>query len=266
MILSDITLKGILTVSVIRSSSWSYRITLTPTDKLRLKHFIGHETAYFNALVNGLAGPLRTMPGTFKDMTGQWEEVFALAATHSINPMNEKVLPKPFQAYAELLASADAKKSLLLDVAATKASLSYVVRRAMAVEVLRHAREQSASYNSVSEGEQVYRYALETLSALQPGQKRHVQLPKGSYTQAKGEREDELVLTIPYFSEPIKVAVPPVHWNMLIVREDQDGGITLELSKESAQYLVKRTDASGLTRRKKKRGDHRGAYSMPVSG
>lgn len=254
-------------MSVIRSSSWSYRITLTPTDKLRLKHFIAHETAYFNALVNGLAGPLRTMPDTFKDMTGSWEEVFALAATHAVNPMNEKVLPKPFQAHAELIASADAKKSLLLDVAATSASLSYVVRRAMAVEVLRHAREQSINYNATVVGEgQVYRYALETLSALQPGQKRHVQLPKGAYAQAKGEREDELVLTIPYFGEPIKVAVPPVHWNMLIVREDQDGGITLELSKESAQYLVKRTDASGLTRKKKKRGDHRGAYSMPVNG
>ena len=253
-------------MSVIRSSSWSYRIVLSPTDRLRLKHFISHETAYFNALVNGLAGPLRTMSSTLKEMTGAWEEVWGLAAMHSVNPLQEKVLPKAFAAHAELLAAEDTKKSLLLDVAASKASISYVVRRAMAIEVLRHAREQSISYNAVSEGDQVYRYALETLTPLQPGQKRHVQLPKGSYTQAKGEREDELVLSIPYFGEPIKVAVPPVQWNMLIVREDQDGGITLELSRESTQYLVKRTDASGLTRRKKKRGDHRGAYSMPVNG
>lgn len=246
-------------MSNIKSSSWSYRIDLSPQDKLRVRHFIAEEMNYFNTLVNGFAGPIRTMPDTIKSLTGRWEEFVGLVAAHQCNPYTTAVRnhPQAFLPFADLYGSLDPKKSLLLEVVATPGTLSYLTRRAMAIEMLRFAREQAAAYADTLKTEsQVYRYAVETLSPLEASQKRHVQLPRGAIRiEQIAERPNvpatELILNVPYLKDPVIIPAPPLQWNMAILRDDGDGQWTLELSKESNTYLLKRTDASGFKRRKK---------------
>lgn len=249
-------------MSHIRSSNWSYRIELGAQDKIRAKFFIAEETKYFNALVTGLAGPLRTMPDTLASLTGRWEELFGLAASHGINPLDTaaKKWPKAYARYADLIEGEnDAKKSLLFGIATSPATLSHIVRKNMAIEILRHTREQSAAISNPLVGEgSVYHFAVEVLSPFEDGQKRHVQVPVNALKRETAE-DGHISIQLPYLGKSLTLPIPPVEWNMAVLREDRDGSHTLELSREISSYNVKRVDAAGPRTPRRRKSDQRSA-------
>jgi hypothetical protein len=234
-----------------------------PADQIRVRHFIEEERDYFNAVVSGLAGPLRTMPETLKAMIGQRETLFGLAAAHALNPTQVRAEKrhKAFAPFADLIAAADLRQSLLFDIVAAPATLSHVVRRNLAVEALRHAREQSLALAEPALAESSHRFAIQSLSTQEKGQKRHVQMPRSTITVT--ETEGEITLKLPYTVSPVTVAKPPVNWNMAVLRDDQNGSFTLELCQEDAGYNLRRTDATGFKKRRKA-GDHNGQYAITV--
>jgi hypothetical protein len=233
-----------------RSTSWSYRITLKPHDQIRVRHFIEQERAYFNAVVTGLAGPLRTMPGTLQAMNGRLEDLFGLAAAHAVNPtqVRPEKRHKAFATFRELIASADLRTSLLFDIAASPATLSHAVRKNLAIEALRYAKDQSVAISDAAMIDGTYRFAIQSLQPMDATQKRHVQMPRSTVTVT--ETDTEITLKLPYTVDPITVAKPPVNWNLAILRDDGQGNFTLELCQESAGYDLRRSDASGFKKRR----------------
>lgn len=233
-----------------RSTSWSYQITLKPHDQIRVRHFIDHERAYYNAVITGLAAPLRSMPATLQAMTGRLEDLYGLAAAHALNPTQVKAekRPKAFASFKELIASADMRTSLLFDIAAKPATLHHAVRKAIAVEALRYAKDQSVAISDAAQIDGTYRFAIQSLQPLEREQKRSVQMPRSTITVT--ETETEITLKFPYTLDAVTVSKPPVNWNMAHLRDDGAGTFTLELAQESASYNLRRTDASGFKKRK----------------
>ena len=246
-----------------RASTWSYRVDLSPSDTIRLRNVIAAERGYFNALVTGLNGPMRTMGETLRGLTGRWEGIVGLVAETRTDLRNVKAAnPGIFAEYADLLfengrSKIDSKTQVFMDIAAQAGDFNAKARRNMAVEMFKHAREQSAALaNTMNREDQVLRYAVETIVPLDPGSKRHVQLPKSAVTVEMVEQDGEKMqkIILPYLTAPIVVPEPPLDWNYLILREDTDGRHTLEMCRETnAQYLLKRTDHVRLQKKRQTR-------------
>jgi hypothetical protein len=245
-----------------RSSSWIARVTLPSADTIRLRQYISQEMHYFNALVAGFGGPMRTMPETFAAMTGRLESLFGeVAASYvDVRSLKEDNLPVQFKPYADLLfkdgkSAIDTRTMLLFDIARSNASIDASVRRGLAIEMLRHAREQSAHIASPQNREdQVYKFAVETVTPLEPRNKRHLQLPKSAVNTAT--KDARLAIGLPYIRTPIIIPAPTTSWNYITLRDDDDGSHpgqwAIELSQESPMYLLRKTDSSH--RKPKRRG------------
>lgn len=245
-----------------RATSWTARITLPSADTIRLRQYISQEMHYFNALVAGFGGPMRTMPATFAAMTGRLESLFGevAAAPVDVRSLKEDTLPARFKPYADLLfqdgkSAIDTRMMLLFDIACSPSSIDSSVRRGLAVEMLRHAREQSAHIaNPTNHGDQVYRFAMETVTPLESRNKRHLQLPKSALNTAT--KDERLAIGLPYVRAPIIIPAPTTQWNYITLRDDDDGTKpgqwSIELSQETPMYLLRKTDSSY---RKPKRND-----------
>lgn len=242
-----------MSMETTRTSGWSQRIDLPAADRMRVRFFIEQETAYLNGLINGFGGPMRTMPEVLRNMTGRWEALYGLAASHGLNPVNARPsgLPLAFKPYADLISTASVKQSLLFEIAAQPATLAHGVRRAMAVEVLRHARIQGDALSQpLQDG--TYRSLVEVLSPMEVGQKRHVQVPRSEVRLSGARDEASVSIQFPYLNTKVDIVPPNFAWTTAILREDEDGGVVLELVREEVAYNPRRVDAAGPRRRKRK--------------
>ena len=232
------------------SQSWITRSDLTTHDRLRLRRFIAAERGYYNMLLDGLAGPIRTMPDAVKKFTGRMESLLAIVAAARIDLSNLKAdaIPAPLAPYADLLfvdgrPALDAKVMLILDLVRKEGAIHPHTRAGLAVEMIRYAIDQIAILNRTSlpsSEDASYKYSIRMLTPLDERNKRHVQLPKTAVGIAT--EEDGTTLTIPYLGAPLKIATPQREWNYAVIREDDDGRMTVELSKESTRYLLRRFD------------------------
>jgi hypothetical protein len=209
---------------------------------------------YFNALVAGFGGPMRTMPETFAAMTNRLESLFGEVAQSyaDVRSLKEDDLPARFKPYADLLfkdgkSAIDTRTMLLFDIARSVSSIDPSVRRGLAVEMLRHAREQSAHIaNPQNREDQVYKFALETVTQLEPRNKRHLQLPKSALVTAT--KDGRMAIGLPYIRTPLHISAPTTSWNYVTLRDDDDGTNpgqwTIELSQETSMYLLRKIDSS----------------------
>lgn len=234
---------------------WTTPVVLTPNDALRVPRAIAEEIRYYNGLIAGLNGPQRTMPDTFKALTGRLEQAFGAVAASGkpVSSWRADGLPGELAAYRDLLFEdgkprLDTKTRMLLDVAAVPAMLHPETRRAMAVEMLKAFREQSAALAStLHRADQVYRRAFETLVPIDARVKRHLQMPRAAILL--GEDEEATLLRVPGVVEPLRLPRPPLTWNIALLRPEVSGW-SLELRRESAPYLVRLLDPV-LSRRRK---------------
>lgn len=243
-----------------RASSWTYRVELPPADKMNLKKFVAEETAYYNAVVGGLSGPMRTIPDTLAKMTGRWETLVGEVAATGIDVRSIKptAIPVGLDRYRDLLfqdnrLSVDTKTMLIFDIVAQAGAVHPEVRRGMAIELVKNARDQSALLTAkINREDQVYRFAVETLTPHDYSTKRHVQLPRSVLAVEEGE-DGQTTIRVPYFTSPITVQTPPIPWSYLILRSDDDGKCTMEMSRETSPYLARRSDTSSLRRAKRRK-------------
>lgn len=230
------------------SQPWFHRVDLSPSALLHLRRFIAGERAYYNLLLDGLAGPIRTMPDAVKKFTGRMESLLAIVAAARIDLSKVKAdnIPLPLSPYADLLfkdgrLALDGKEMLIFDLVRKDSSIHPHTRAGMAVEMIRYAIEQIGVLNRTSlpsSEDESYKYAVRMLTPLDERTKRHVQLPRTAIGVAT--EGSETTLSIPYLAGPIKI-VTPREWNYLLLRAD-DGRMTIELANEKARYQLRRFD------------------------
>ena len=208
-------------------SYWQTPVQLNPLDRKRLSFFISQELGYYNAIVSGFAGPMRSMPSTFAQ-TATLEEFFAAAAVNQTVSEN---------------AAVDSRVLMLARIVATKAVLHADVRRNLALAVLRECRAQSRALSEPSLSS-----LIETLQPIDPAMKRHVQIPRSAMTVKEGDKH-EVVVQLPYFSEPLTLTRPNSSWNYAYARIGLDGAISVDLAFENSSYVLRKMDRAGPPKR-----------------
>lgn len=234
---------------------WTFRVEVSPSDKLMARQIIRNEIGYYNALLAGLASRPRTAPKFMVDLVGSYEIILGEVAAHRYNLRNMKPdnLPVSLQPYQRLLFGdgnrrVDEKLVMLAEVFATHAEIHPETRKTMALAMLKFYRDQSALFLSENNrSDQAYRMAGETLESLDHRSKRSFQLPRSSLNIIK--KDGDTVVYLPYFSQPFVLSehIADSDWNLLILRDEDYGSMaakwTLEISKEPNQYLVKKFDS-----------------------
>lgn len=236
---------------------WTTPLPLTTGDMQRLARSIAEEMRYYNGLIAGLNGPQRTMPDTFKNLVGKMENLFgAIAASgHQISTLTPSSVPVELNAFRDVLFDSDGKSKLdvktrmILDVAAAPGVLPPETRREIAMEMLRTFRNQSEALSgTLLREDQVYRRSVETLVPIDMKVKRHLQIPRSALTVI--EHADDIVLHIPGVQSPAKLPVPPLAWNIAVIRPDSEQW-SLELRKESVPYMLRLFDPIPSRRKSK---------------
>lgn len=246
---------------------WSYRVNASTKDLQRLRIFVREEVHYHNALVSGLNGPIRSMPDVFRDLIGANEKIYAEVAAYAVDLRQARSLPASLEPYRDTIyengtLKLSPKMMIVLDVVKTPSNLHVEARRSMAMTFLSSAKDQSAAFhNTLSENNRlghVYKYAPETLQAVDEQIKRHVQLPKSAIKMTENGRN--VVFKFPYMMEEFTIPAPQILWNKIYMRElikpdgQSSGMIMLEFASES-HYDMRRVDALPYTRKKARRDD-----------
>jgi hypothetical protein len=235
-------------ISKSHNRNWAHEVELSSTNKRNLKYFISEERNYFNRLIDGFSGPSRTMRDVLSRMIGPYEEMFGVLAAHkiSLSTVTMTALPKALQPYSAILVSADgkclidSKMMIIYDIAALPGEILHQVRRAMAIAALGYAREQASLLSDRSDGEQSYKFAIPTLVPLDERTKRHAQVPRNAL-KASEDTDGMTSIEIPYLTSNLSIPTPPFKWNYISIRLDDDKTV-VEVSMESAPYLLKKTD------------------------
>lgn len=224
---------------------WSFRVPMTPRDHLNLRAAVTQERKYYNGLVAQLSGPMRTMPDVLKSFAGLGETAFGMVAV--AGGAVRTVLAEA--RFSTLLS--DPKAALILEAARSPGVIHGEMRKAIAIEVLRAARDMTAAMHNTLKptvtDDHVYRHAVETLVEHDDKTKRHVQIVKSLCTVTKRD-DDRTAIQTPYTTSPIVVPMPDMNWNLLVLREEENRREgdepfwLIEFHDVKANYLVRKTD------------------------
>lgn len=233
---------------------WSQFLDLSPEQSLRLRSFAAQERAYYNALVEGFSGPIRTMAETITHVHDRYPGLFGFVAETGcdVRTLRREQAPDIASLFnADGRLGIGPRDALIFDIAAAPAVLHTKVRRAMALAMLAHAKEQAdALANPLPD--HGYRFAITMLSSHEERTKRHLQMQRSLLKIS--DKEGRTTITLPYFAVAVEIATPRVAWNYAMLRWNGDperpNAWVLELSQESAPYLLGRSDP---VRRAKKR-------------
>ncbi len=236
-------------------------IDVVPSDKLRLEHFFKQEAAYYNHLVEGFSTLVRSFPEVIAECNDDWQKVFGHIAETKLNlrpfvdtPPKESELSPFLQLYKHCLYTLTERKIILADLAASPGTLLPVVRRNMAMEMLKFYKEQAAKILTPGSGRSnengdVYREPPEMLSRVDNDRKRHLQIPKIALKFEWNAIKEATEIRVGYAAHPI--SVPNVNllvksnWNFVVIRQEQ-GEFALpqtpwvmDVRKVPVAYLVK---------------------------
>lgn len=120
---------------------------------------------------------------------------------------------------------------IVLGIFGQKINIVPHTRRAMATEMIKYAIDYAKEIANAGNGEQVYKFAISTISPGNEHNKRHVQLQRKAIRVIKNENSSMLI--VPYFKTPISV---PKHviWNYASFRIDKDKKMCIELTMKIA--------------------------------
>lgn len=220
---------------------WSNKIELDGTDLRRLKYFIGEELSYYNALVAGLAGPMRSMPEAVASLE-RYEGLMGEVARSrtGLASIKKNALPANFKPFEHVLfdeagrIALDGKALFLAEVFAKPGTLNIDVRRNMAISVMRETRRHSKTILAETA-------LVEALEPIEPANKRHVQIPR-SAIKIVSENKEAITLKLPYFEAELTIRPPSGGWNYAYVRVDFEGIVSLDLTHEENPYALRKQD------------------------
>lgn len=223
-----------------RSREMTIMVDIDATDQQRLKAFMAQELNYYNTLVNALTPRCLTFPETILALHEDWITVFGQIAYEGRSIKNleyakpDAELTEGQEPYRKFLVGKDSQGNRfmtesmfsIMSAAAAPATLHPVVRRNMAVAIIKHLKEQASrviSRNQDGIGD-AYKVAPEMLQTYEFAQKRHLQMPRSTLYSVKWNSEKECTeISHCYSSNPL--VVPKVNlesdnnWNLLILHQ-----------------------------------------------
>lgn len=199
------------------SRSWerTYNIELDNSTKKNLWSYMKHELHYYNTLVNELNGKIRVFPNEIANIKDQYEKLWSTIAQTGVDIRNlvktpVDTWPESFQPFKNILVEngkilLDDKKMMLYAIPASKADIHPLVRRSIALEILKWIQpvaksiEQSSKHNGSLSG------PLQMLQPLSIENKRHVQLVSNIVDLTYDPEKNVTLIRIPYSDKEISI-------------------------------------------------------------
>ena len=257
----------------VRNSATEYydiEVTVDPNDKNRLERFFKEETKYYNHLVSGFSSRVRSFPEHIRELDDTWQKIFTYVAEYQdslknyVNATKDTELPKSLIPYKNtLLNHLTERKIVLTDIAAGPGTLLPIVRRNMAIEVLRHYREQAERIltpgnNSTTDEGSLYKVAPEMLQEVDNTNKRHLQIPKIGLKIVWNQTDEITEIHSSYTAKPILLPIINLvehsNWNYMILHQ-QPGKLPtpstpwmIDIKKISNNYMLKYVDMRASNR------------------
>lgn len=255
--------------------NWERTYSISPdvTTKRNLRAYMHQELNYYNTLVTELNSKLRVLYNEIESLKDHYERIWLAVAQGGVDlralaKVSIDTWPESLKPYAEYIASNNKlllsdRMMMLFDIAATKATLHPLIRRAIATEVLHCVQPQAkqiAEANTNSTGQM--RTALQMLQPMEYAFKRHVQLTNGIAEIDYDAESKSTRIKIPYSTQPIMVEghdLTKMPHDHLIIRQkpgalpNEDTPWQLTVREGSGRYLLDVTDMSYMPRKRAKR-------------
>ena len=247
-----------------KTEFYNVQVDIKPSDKVRLERFFKEETSYYNHLINGFSSRVRSFPEHIIEFDETWQKIFGYVAESKqglkkyVGASKNVELPDPLVPYRKvLLSNLTERKVLITDLAAAPGLLLPVVRKNMAIEMLRFYREQAqcimtpGNINNVEDGN-LYKVAPEMLEEVDCSRKRHLQIPKTGLIVKWNAIESVSEIYSSYTAKPIIVPrinlIESNNWNYVIVHQEPGRPVNpdtpwiIDIKKLTSQYMLKYLD------------------------
>lgn len=252
-----------------QARDFSITIELDATDKLRYQGFMKQELSFYNSLINAFSARTRTFPSHILELNEQWVRLYGQIAfegksiKHLERAPSDAPLIPGLEAFRRYLVGNDAEGNRILtermltimDSASAAGTVHPVVRRNMALEMVRFHKEQASKFIAQphhGNSEDVYRSAPEMLEPADIIKKRHLQMPRAMVKVEWDEKNECSLIYSAYCANPIKIPninlTADANWTTLILHQEPNvvarpqSPWVIDVKNTQSQYLLKYLD------------------------
>ncbi len=252
-----------------QARDFSITVDIDSSDKMRYQGFMKQELAFYNSLINTFTSRTRTFPEHIIALNEQWLRLYGQIAFEgkSIKHLEKATLDAPLcsslEPYRRYLLGDDSDGNRILtermltimESAASAGVVHPIVRRNMALEMLRFYKEQAAKFITpayAGSDDDLYRSAPEMLEPADFLKKRHIQMPRAMVKVEWDEKAERSLLSTAYCANPI--VVPNINltanesWTTIILHQEPNVVArpqtpwVLDVRSTPAAYLIKYLD------------------------
>lgn len=255
-----------------RSWERTYKIYLDAATKRSLWSRMKQELHYYNTLVNELNSKIRVFPSEISEIKDQYEKLWIAVAQSETDPRS--LVDKPLDTWPEQLKpfsdiivrdgkpAMNDRKMLLYSIPATKADIHPLVRRSIALEILKWiqpAAKSIAQSNSNNNGQM--NGPLQMLQPMSIESKRHVQLLGNSIDITYDPERRTTNVKIPYSEKTIEIPLQDLTTSAVenvIIRQtpnqlvDETSPWQITIKNGSGRYLLDLVDMTHKPKIRKK--------------
>lgn len=254
-----------------RSWERTYSIDIDPATKMQLWKCMDQERLYHNELVNQLNSKSRVLGNEILSIKDQHERLWgAIAQTKTrlsqIISMPVENWPEELQPFADIVVKEgrrliSEKAILVYDIAATDANLHPLMRKAIALEILRWVQPQVKQLLGLNNSSGQMGSPVYMLQPLNPENKRHIQLLGTIAEIVYDESQNQSIIRIPYSQKDIVIhnqdLTKTPHDNIVIrqtpgreINANTPWQITVKEGK--GRYMIDLVDVSGYSRKSRR--------------
>lgn len=237
-------------------------VDLPPVEAEQLMGYMSEELKFYNALASSLASRCRTSPNSLRSLNHGWIRIFSQLAfdgvdvSYLLNSNEDSQLPDNLEPFRMFLVGFNIKGERfltpeifsILEVACTPGNLHPIVRRNMALEILRHYQDQSKKVLNRGLEKSVYRSSLEMLPKLSADEKNHLQFPRTTLKRVCWNSDENCTEVWHCYSDTAiqikNVNLTDKKWNLLVLQPasaSKDSSWIIEAKNSERPYLVKYT-------------------------
>ena len=252
-----------------QARDFSTTVELEPGDKLRYQGFMKQELAFYNSMINAFTSRTRTFPEHVLALNEMWVKIFAQIAyegksiKHLERAPADAPLSEGMEVYRRYLLGDDSDGNRILtermfaimEVAASAGVVHPIVRRNIALEMLRFYKDQAAKFivpANAGNDEDLYRSAPEMLEPADLLKKRHLQMPRQMVKVEWDEKGERSLITTAYCANPIIIKninlVENTDWTHLVLHQEPNAVArpqtpwVLDVKTLPVSYMIKYLD------------------------
>lgn len=260
------------TQSTRRNRDRSQNIELDSISKKHLKFFMEQELNYYNLLINNATIRLRAFPEEFVGMKDGWERLWASLAYHgrSIRELAKIDISKwprdlrvsvPNVAIKGGKLNLEDRKMMLFDIVGIRGNIHPMMRRNLAVEVLRNMIAQAENLvSSQKSATGQMRVPVHILQPMSYPERRHIQLSKDTVEMHYDHETRQTIIKVPYTDKPLiakDVNLTDEKYDIMVIRQqpnvetNESTPWQVTLLHSSHRYLLDMTDQNVYVKKKR---------------